>query len=54
VTYALALVAIVLPVQQWLHLELTEIAVTHHGRKNLIRREINEIMLDYTDVKILA
>ena len=47
--YALALVAAVLLIQQWLHSWVTEIAVTNRRviyKKGLIQRETNEMNMD--------
>jgi uncharacterized membrane protein YdbT with pleckstrin-like domain len=47
--YALALVAAVLLIQQWLHSWITEIAVTNRRviyKKGLIQRETNEMNMD--------
>ena len=48
-TYALALVAVVLLIQQWLQWWVTEIAVTNRRviyKKGLIRRQTNEMNMD--------
>ena len=54
--YALALVAVVLLIQQWLQLWVTEIAVTNRRviyKKGLVRRETNEMNMDKVEsVKI--
>jgi uncharacterized membrane protein YdbT with pleckstrin-like domain len=47
--YALALVAVVLLIQQWLQLWVTEIAVTNRRviyKKGLVRRQTNEMNMD--------
>lgn len=54
--YALALVAVVLLIQQWLQWWITEIAVTNRRviyKKGLIRRQTNEMNMDKVEsVKI--
>ena len=48
-TYALALVAVVLLIQQWLQWWVTEIAVTDRRviyKKGLVRRQTNEMNMD--------
>ena len=55
-TYALALVAVVLLIQQWFQWWVTEIAVTNRRviyKKGLIRRQTNEMNMDKVEsVKI--
>ena len=55
-TYALALVAVVLLIQQWFQWWVTEIAVTNRKviyKKGLIRRQTNEMNMDKVEsVKI--